>query len=305
MVFAAPKTSPNWEAQAEFQDYMSAVNPVMPEIGVEAFPESLYAEGESRVIPLDLAATLKVSYPCTSPNLLASFVRINAGEQVDLATPATSHMFYVIRGQGETQCDEFGAIAWKQGDLFTLPGVAQISHLASADVALYWICDSPLLQYLGVVPQKHRFEPVLYSQERLDAALRKARKEHGQANRSGILLSNPNFPQTMTLTHTLWSLYNALPAGVMQKPHRHNSVAIDYCVAAGPDTYTLIGQHLDEQGQIVDPMKAPWVPGTVFVTPPGYWHSHHNHSGVDAIVLPIQDAGLLTNMQILDFQYVE
>lgn len=302
---AATAASGNWEAQAEFQDYMSAVNPVMPAIGVAVFPESLYASGESRVIPLDLATALQTTYPCTTPNLLASFVRINAGEQVDLATPATSHMFYVIRGQGETQSDEFGAIAWKTGDLLTFPGVAQIRHLASADAALYWVCDSPLLQYLGVVPQKHRFSPVLYSQEKLDAALQEAREEHGQANRSGILLSNPNFPQTMTLTHTLWSLYNALPGGVTQKPHRHNSVALDYCVAAGPETYTLIGKELDEQGQIIDPIKAPWVPGTMFVTPPGYWHSHHNDSDVDAIVLPIQDAGLLTNMQLLDFQYVE
>ncbi len=303
MVFAAPRTSQRWEAQAEFQDYMSAVNPVMPEIGVEVFPQTLYAAGESRVIPLDLSGALQTPYPCTSPNLLASFVRINAGESVALATPATSHMFYVIRGRGETH-SEFGAIAWKTGDLLTLPGVGQIRHCASEDAALYWVCDSPLLQYLGVTPTKTRFEPVLYSRERLDAALQVARQEHGQANRSGVLLSNPHFPQTRTLTHTLWSLYNALPAGLTQKPHRHNSVALDYCVAAGPDTYTLIGRELDDNGQIIDPIKAPWIPGCLFVTPPGYWHSHHNESETDAIVLPIQDAGLLTHMQVLDFQFV-
>ncbi|NJN30929.1 MAG: hypothetical protein HC824_11265 [Synechococcales cyanobacterium RM1_1_8] len=306
MVLTAATTAPrNWEAQAEFQDYMSAVNPVMPGIGVDVFPQSLYEAGESRVIPLDLAAALQTPYPCTTPNLLASFVRINASKQVDLATPATSHMFYVIRGRGETHSHEFGTIPWQAGDLLTYPGVEQLRHLASEDAALYWVCDAPLLQYLGVMPQKHRFSPVLYSREKLDAALQKAREEHGQANRSGILLSNPNFPQTRTLTHTLWSLYNSLPAGVTQKPHRHNSVALDYCVAAGADTYTLIGRELDDQGQIVDPVKALWVPGAMFVTPPGYWHSHHNNSDVDAVVLPIQDAGLLTNMQLLDFQYVE
>lgn len=41
------------------------------------------------------------------------------------------------------------------------------------------------------------------------------------------------------------------------------------------------------------------------VSPPGYWHSHHNESDEDAIVLPIQDAGLLIHMQVLDFQYVQ
>jgi gentisate 1,2-dioxygenase len=124
-------------------------------------------------------------------------------------------------------------------------------------------------------------------------------------NRTGILLSNPNFPLTMTLTHTLWSLYNVLPKRVVQKPHRHNSIAIDYCVAAGENTYTMIGKNIDDEGNIINPIKAKWVAGSVFITPPGWWHSHHNESDEDAIVLPIQDAGLIMNMQILDFHHVK
>lgn len=304
MVLAAPQTTSQWEEQAEFHDYMSAVNPVMPEIPVEAFLPELYATGESRVIPMNLSSCLKTPYPCTSPNLLSSFIRINAGDVLPLVTQATSHMFYVIYGEGETR-SEFGTVPWKTGDLFTSPNASELRHYASEETVLYWVCDAPLLQYLGVVPGTARFEPVLYTKERLDTELQKAREQAGAANRNGILLSNPNFAQTMTLTHSLWSLYNALPAHVVQKPHRHNSVAIDYCVAAGPDTYTMIGKELDAQGNIIDPVKALWIPGAVFVTPPGYWHSHHNESDEDAIVLPIQDAGLLTNMQVLDFQYVK
>ena len=37
-----------------------------------------------------------------------------------------------------------------------------------------------------------------------------------------------------------------------------------------------------------------WVSGASFITPASYWHSHHNESGEDAHVLPIQDAGLHT-----------
>ncbi len=123
-------------------------------------------------------------------------------------------------------------------------------------------------------------------------------------NRVGILLGNPACPLTKTLSHTLWSLYNILPAGATQLPHRHNSVAIDFCVTAGENTYTLVGDKIDEKGHIINPIKALWTPGSLFVTPPGWWHSHHNESGEDAIVLPIQDAGLLTYMQILDIQFV-
>ena len=36
-------------------------------------------------------------------------------------------------------------------------------------------------------------------------------------------------------------------------------------------------------------------PGGVFVTPPGWWHSHHNESDDVAWVLPMQDAGLYTH----------
>ena len=155
------------------------------------------------------------------------------------------------------------------------------------------------------MPAEQRFSPVLYTKERLESELAAVRAQGEGRNRTGILLSNPNFPLTMTLTHTLWSLYNVLPKGIVQKPHRHNSIAIDYCVAAGENTYTMIGKEIDDQGQIINPIRANWVAGSVFITPPGWWHSHHNESGEDAIVLPIQDAGLIMNMQILDFNHVK
>ncbi|WP_373017226.1 hypothetical protein [Thiomicrorhabdus sp.] len=292
-----------WEQQADFKEYMSAVNPPMPKIDVIAYASELHEQGETRVIPFDLSAQIQTQYPATSPNLMANFIRICANETIKTDVKATSQMFYVIRGSGKTQM-KHGTIEWNEGDLFTLPAVPDALHSATADTAIYWVHDAPLLKYLGVQPSEEKFTPVLYTKERLNNELEAVRKEAIGRNRTGILLSNPNFPLTMTLTHTLWSLYNALPAGVMQKPHRHNSIALDYCVSAGPNTYTLIGKEIDEEGNIVDPIKAMWTPGSVFVTPPGWWHSHHNESDEDAIVLPIQDAGLIMNMQVLDFQYI-
>jgi len=292
-----------WEQQADFKEYMSAVNPSMPKIDVIDYPNSLHEQGETRVIPFDLSEQLQTDYPATSPNLMAGYIRICKDEMIKTDAKATSQMFYVIRGEGKTQM-KHGTINWKAGDLFTLPSVPDALHFASEDTAIYWVTDTPLLKYLGVEPSVERFEPVLYTKERLCNELTAIREEAAGRNRTGILLANPNFPKTMTLTHTLWSLYNALPAGVSQKPHRHNSIALDYCVAAGEDTYTLIGKELDENGQIINPIKAMWKPGCVFITPPGWWHSHHNDSEEDAIVLPIQDAGVVMNMQILDFQYI-
>ncbi|GAB6034323.1 hypothetical protein [Galenea microaerophila] len=295
-----------WEQQAEVKEYMSAVNPPMPKIEVMDYPAKLHQIQQTKIIPFDCSESLQTDYPATTPNLLAHFIHINAQDTLKTQESATSQLFYVIRGKGKTQM-KHGAIKWKTGDLFTLPAVPDAIHTAEEDTAFYWVTDSPLLEYLGVTPTKERFEPVLYTKEKLDDELEKVRlaTEAENRNRTGVLLSNPNFPQTMTITHTLWSLYNVLPAGVVQKPHRHNSVALDYCVSAGPDTYTLIGKELNEDGSIKDPVKAVWEPGAVFVTPPGWWHSHHNDSKEDAVVLPIQDAGLVMNMQVLDFDFVK
>ena len=295
-----------WEAQAQFKEYLSAVNPKMPKIDVEAFLSNLHESGETRLIPFDLSNSLMTDYAATTPNLYAGYLRVTAGDSYTTQFVATSQMFFVVTGKGSTSI-EAGEIHWKAGDLFTLPATGDAVHRASEDSALFWVNDAPLLAYLGVAPNTARFEPVLYTKERLTEALENERAIGGaqQRNRLGVLLSNPNFPKTMTLTHTLWSLYNILPAGIVQKPHRHNSIAIDHCVKAGPNTYTMIGKELDENGNIINPIKAMWTPGSTFITPPGWWHSHHNDSDEDAIVLPIQDAGLIMNMQVLDFKLVK
>lgn len=293
-----------WEADATFKEYMSAVNPVMPKIDVKAFSSALWADGQSRLIPFDLSENLQTAYAATTPNLYAGYLRIRAQDSLKTDFVAASQMFFVINGAGSSTMDS-GTIVWKTGDLFTLPAVQFAQHTATENAVLFWVNDSPLLRYLGVAPNEKRFAPVLYTQQRITDELNKVRALGEHSNRVGVLLANPHFPHTQTLTHTLWSLYNILPKGVVQKAHRHNSIAIDHCVSAGADTYTLIGKNIDAEGHIVDPIKAMWTPGSTFITPPGYWHSHHNQSDQDAIVLPIQDAGLVMNMQILDFQLVK
>ena len=125
-------------------------------------------------------------------------------------------------------------------------------------------------------------------------------------NRLGVLLGNIQFDKsTKTLTHVLWSLLNSIPGNSVQRPHRHNSVALDLCVSASPGVYTLMGRDIDSEGNIINPIKCDWVSGGVFVTPPGWWHSHHNTSDDVAWVLPIQDAGLYTYQRTLDIRFVD
>ena len=132
-------------------------------------------------------------------------------------------------------------------------------------------------------------------------------------NRIGILLGNKKTDYiendgsgTLTLTPTLWSLLNMLPAGDAQRPHRHNSVALDLAVSASEEeggVYTLMGPELDEDGWVKNPIRCDWKAGAVFTTPPGWWHSHHNDTSEPAWVLPMQDAGLYTHQRVLDIRF--
>ena len=122
-------------------------------------------------------------------------------------------------------------------------------------------------------------------------------------NRKGILLSNKDTEKigVNTITPVLWALYNELPPNTIQRPHKHNSVALDLCISCSDseNIYTLIGDELDENGNIVNPIKMNWKEGEMFITPPGLWHSHNNIGETYAYILPIQDAGILLYQRIL------
>lgn len=319
-------------------EYCSAADPDVPALPFAAFSSSLHAssDGPAGVFPLDLSASLFRAAggadgvrappagcaPCTSPNLLASFVRLRGGAPPVLASArATSHLFYVLRGAGSAARagaaggGEEPPLAWAAGDLFALPacdGVALALAPACADAALYWVCDAPLLGWLGAAPAAPRFSPTLWSAAALERELARVCADPAwrRRNRAGVLLgtaatSAPDAPlQTLTASHTMWALYNALPARHVQRPHKHNSVALDLCVRAGPNTYTLMAACVNDHGELQPPItRADWVAGSVFVTPPGLWHSHHNDSDVDAIVLPVQDAALHTFMRTLFIEF--
>jgi len=211
----------------------------------------------------------------------------------------------VMRGSGHTET-ETGSIKWQEGDSFTLPCNKGVTHFADEDSALYWTHYGPLLEHMGVVPNKAMFKPAFYSQKYMLDAVERIREVAMTENRNrvGIILGNHASAKSKTVTHTMWTLFNLLPKQQMQKPHRHQSVALDLAVSAGENTYTLIGKKVDSDGKIINPIKAMWEKNTVFVTPPGWWHSHHNDSDTDAYVFPVQDAGLHTYMRTLDIQFV-
>jgi gentisate 1,2-dioxygenase len=259
---------------------------------------------------IDFSELFNVEYKCTSPNLLASFIRIKPDENLWLSNTygklndmnATSHLYYVIQGNAEifiNNCHK----QLSTGDLFIRPtfNTTLINNIGTDELQIYYINDSPLLNYLGSKPLKPLFEPAVYSKEFLEKNLNTLSDPNN--NRKGILLSNTDTEKlgVNTITPVLWALYNELPPNTVQRIHKHNSVALDLCIQCtdSENIYTLVGDELDENGTILNPTKIHWKTGEMFITPPGLWHSHNNLGNTFAYILPIQDAGLLLYQRIL------
>lgn len=294
--------------QAQYFEYSAAANPIRPgltpRVPFHLFPSSLYDAGPTRRVPLDLSVELKCPSPATGPGLCANFLRVVAAQSLSLNENATSQIFYVISGKGEVRSlgSSFG---WEKGDFFSAPGGTETILSAAEDSTLYYVNDAPLLSYLGVRMDQARFQPTLYPRNRADAELQRALIDPNATNRSriSVLLANENFPHTRTVTHVLWAMYGIVPAASAQKPHRHQSIALDFIVDCAPGCYSLVGQKLDGKGDIVDPLRIDWQPGCAFVTPPGFWHAHFNEFDRAARLIPIQDAGLQTYLRTLDIRF--
>jgi len=298
----------DWTGDARFHEYTRAANPVgrtTTLIPVERFPAALHLGAPTGIVPLDLSGPLGIDRgPATSPALLASFLTVRAGDEITTAPVASSELYVVMAGAGTSSVGG-EEVAWAEGDVFVLPGGCRSMHQATRDATLYWVTDEPLLGYLGVAPSERRLRPTLFTAARCAEELAKVAAEPAAERRSrvSVLLNNAEQDQTLTATHVLWAMVGLLPVDAVQKPHRHQSVALDLIVGCEAGCYTLVGPRLADDGSIADAQRVDWEPGGAFVTPPGLWHAHHNESGTEAHLLPVQDAGLHTYLRTLDIRF--
>jgi len=302
----------DWTGDALFFEYTQAADPIgsghTTRVPIVSFPASLHEPAThlaTAVIPLDLSDELGIVGPATAPGLTASFVHVLEGEQIETQPAATSELYYVLRGSGSSQVND-EQIRWQRGDVFVLPAGSRSTHRATTDAAFYWVTDEPMLRYLGVIPGHPRFKPTMFTAGCNELELQQVAAQAGADTRSriSVLLAGRSQPQTLTITHVLWAMYGLLPVDAVQRPHRHQSVALDLIIDCQPGCYTLVGAEIDREGTIIEPTRVDWESGGAFVTPPGLWHAHVNESGAPARLLPVQDAGLHTYLRSLDIRFV-
>ncbi len=301
-----------WADGARLFEYSKAANPIgsghAPQVPVVRFGPETYSDQPTGVVPLDLSKELGIGDgAATSPALLANFARIRAGEQIDTTVNATSQLYYVLHGRGFAAINGH-LVQWEKGDFLTLPAGAHSVFYADSDATMYWVHDEPLLRYLGVDATRPRFRATKFRRADAVAKLEDIASRPGANDKSrvSVLLANADQEQTLTITHVLWAMFGVLPPGQVQRPHRHQSVALDLILDAPPSgCYTLLGTRLDERGDIVDPIRVDWQAGGAFTTPPGMWHAHYNETDTAAHLIPIQDAGLQTYLRSLDIKFTQ
>ncbi len=297
---AAPRTAA--EARGRFFNTGNGFNVVNPPVPDHLFTEeplrALDLATPTGLIPCDISAILGCAFPATSPLVLASYARIRAGETLETDFRASGVIAFVMVGAGRTICDG-ETIDWAAGDLFILPGGAPATHTAGAEPAVLWIVtNEPQLAFERLRPPAPGEAPtrlVHYRgaeiQRQIDLIYEIGRNE--EIAGSALIFSAEDQVETRNILPTLTAAMNSLPGGVVQRPHRHNSVAVSL-VIKGERCFSVI-----------DGKRKDWAPWATTITPPVSVHSHHNGGNEQALFLIIQDGGIYYHTRAMGFEFCE
>ena len=174
-----------------------------------------------------------------------------ASAPVSRSTPRQRHQPAVLRAVRTGIAAVNGRLVrWEKGDFLTLPAGSQAVFYADAEAAMYWVHDEPLMRYLGADATRPRFRPTKFRRADAVAKLEDIASRPGANDKSrvSVLLANARQEQTLTITHVLWAMFGVLPAGQEQRPHRHQSVALDLILDAPPGLLHPAGHPLMSAG---------------------------------------------------------
>ena len=248
------------------------------------------------IINLDLSDELKTAYPATTPNLLARYVRVKAGETQCLNLTTAGEVYYLLEGAGSIAKGE-DLINWVEGDSVCLPGGGETVITAKdTDCVIYSVTDEPTLSWHGAespATKSGPIEAVHYPGDEVMRLLSDVQQRETEEEMTGrfVLFTNAGAQTTNTVTRTISLAINSLEPGGIQTPHRHNAAALTLCLG-GNDVYSMI------EGK-----KVQWQRHAVMVTPPAELHAHHNEGEDMMLSLVAQDGGLFYNARAVGFSF--
>lgn len=289
------------EARGRFFNTGNAFNIVNPPVPDHAFVDeprrALDEATPTGLIPCDLSTVLGCPFPATSPLVLARYGRIRAGETLTADFVTSGTIAYVILGSGITIC---GAeqIAWDAGDVFVLPGGMAASHTAETTAVLWLVTNEPQLAFENARAPAFGQAPtdlVHYRAEEIDRQIALLYEVGRNATIAGsaLVFSAERQEASRNILPTLTAAMNSLPAGFVQPPHRHNSVAVSLIIR-GEGCFSVI-----------DGKRKDWSPWATTITPPVSVHSHHNGGTEQARFLIIQDGGIYYHARAMGFEFAE
>ena len=289
------------EARGRFFNTGNGFNVQLPPVPDQIFTRepaiALDPATPTGLIACDCSTQLASRFPATTPLVLARYAKIRAGERLTTDFVASGVIAYVIAGSGSTSCAE-QHIAWSTGDLFILPGGDPALHCADDNDAVLWLTNEPqlALEYLQAPLRGQAPTDVVHY--RADEIARQIELiydigRNEEIAGSALIFSAEAQEATCNILPTLTVAMNSLPGGVVQRPHRHNSVAVSLVIKG------------DRCFSVIDGKRKDWAPWATTITPPVAVHSHHNAGNDRAMFLIVQDGGLYYHTRAMGFEFAE
>jgi gentisate 1,2-dioxygenase len=272
--------------------------PVLDRSFIEEPRQAFDAATPTGLIPCDMSTDLDCAFPATTPLVLVHYAKIRAGETLTTDFVASGVIAYVISGSGSTRCAG-EHIVWNAGDLFVLPGGEPATHAADAADAVLWIVtNEPQLAFENLrapAPGHAPTDVVHYRAAEIarQIALLYDIGRNEQIAGSALIFSAERQEATRNILPTLTVAMNSLPGGVVQRPHRHNAVAVSLIIKG------------DRCFSVIDGRRKEWSPWATTITPPVSVHSHHNGGNEQALFLIIQDGGIFYHTRAMGFEFAD
>ncbi len=290
------------QARGRFFNTGNAFNVQLPPVPDRSFTvepnKALDPATPTGLIACDISADLGCGFPATTPLVLAHYARIRAGETLTTDFVASGTIAYVIQGSGTTRCAGED-VRWAQGDLFILPGGETATHTAGdADAVLWIVTNEPQLAFENLRAPAPGDAPTDVVHYRADEIARQIELIYDVGRNeeiagSALIFSAERQVATRNILPTLTVAMNSLPGGVVQRPHRHNSVAVSLVIKG------------DRCFSMIDGRRKDWAPWATTITPPVSVHSHHNGGNEQALFLIIQDGGIYYHARAMGFEFTD